>query len=224
MTFERSEAGRLLAACHRRCCICHRFCGVKIELHHIDPSGSGGTDNIDNAIPVCFECHAEIRLYNDMHPRGRKFRPEELRAHREQWLCVCKESPGALLLPQRPLDVGPIQALIDELEFNSEIAQRTTDDMIGALFLAAQFERAIQEGIFSLLPDSIRSPIAAAYATMMRANMSLHKMAAMPWGGSTSAWHHACSFALKAITCAQAEILAARAALLAHLGHSPGAS
>jgi hypothetical protein len=64
-----------------------------------------------------------------------------------------------LLLPQRSLDVGPIQALMDELEFNFEIAQRTADDTIGALFLVAQFERSIQEGVFSLLPDSVRSPI-----------------------------------------------------------------
>lgn len=222
MVFKRSEADQLLVSCHRRCCVCHRFCGVKIELHHIDPHGSGGGDAIDNAIPVCFECHAELQLYNDAHPRGRKYHPEELRAHKEQWLRVCKESPGALLMPQRSLDVGPIQALIDELEFNLEIAQRTADDTIGALFLVAQFERSIQEGVFSLLPDSVRSPIAAAYVTLMRANMSLQKMATMPWGGSGSAWDHAYAFAQKAITCAQTEIPTARATLLGHLGHPAG--
>ena len=187
MGFKRSEADRLLIACHRRCCICHRYCGVKMELHHIEPSGRDGTDAIDNAIPVCFECHAEIQLYNDAHPRGRKFHSDELRGHREQWLEICKDSPGALLMPQRPHDVGPIQALIDELEFNAEIAQRTDDDTVGALFLVAQFQRALHEGIFSLLPDPVRNPISEAYATLMRANMSLQKMAAMPWGGSGSA-------------------------------------
>ena len=70
MGFNRSEASELLVACHRRCCICHRYCGIKIELHHIEPRGDGGVDAIDNAIPVCFECHAEIQLYNDSHPRG----------------------------------------------------------------------------------------------------------------------------------------------------------
>jgi HNH endonuclease len=220
MAFKRTEADQLLAACHRRCCVCHRYCGVKIELHHIDPSGSGGGDNIENAIPVCFECHAEIQLYNDSHPRGRKFHPEELRVHKQQWLHVCKESPGALLTPQRPFDVGPIQALIDELDFNSEIGRRTDADTIGALFLVSQFERAIQEGVFSLLPDAVRGPIAGVYATLMRANMSLKKMATMPWGGDGSAWHHAYSSAHKAITCAQSEIPAARRVLLDHLGHS----
>lgn len=219
MVFNRSNADQLLVACHRRCCICHRFCGVKMELHHIDPSGSGGGDNIDNAIPVCFECHAEIQLYNDAHPRGRRFHSSELLAHKEQWLRICRESPGALLGPQSPLDVGPIQALIDELEFNAEIAQRTAEDTIGALFLVAQFERAIQEGVFSLLPDSVRNPISTAYATLMRANMYLEKMATLPWSGS-GAWPQAHGCAQKAIACAQAEIPKARSVLLEHLGHS----
>ena len=220
MGFNRSEASELLVACHRRCCICHRYCGIKIELHHIEPRGDGGVDAIDNAIPVCFECHAEIQLYNDSHPRGRKFRADELRVHREQWLRICKESPGALLMPYHSHDVGPIQALIDELEFNAEIAQRTDDDVIGALFLVAQFERAIREGLFSLLPDSVRNQISAAYATLMRANMYLGKMSTMPWGGSGSAWHHAYTFAQKAIACAQEEVPIAREALLKHLKHS----
>jgi hypothetical protein len=221
MAFNRSDADQLLAACHRRCCVCHRYCGVKIELHHIDPSGSGGGDGIDNAIPVCFECHAEIQLYNDAHPRGRKFHPEELRVHKEQWLRVCREMPGALLMPQRPLDVGPIQSLIDELEFNSEIAKRTSDKLVGALFLVAQFERAIHEGVFSLLPDAVRNPLSAAYATILLANMSLKKMSTMPWAGEGSAWHHAYSCAQTAIGDAQHQIQTARDTLLCHLSNDP---
>jgi hypothetical protein len=190
-----------------------------MELHHIEPSANGGGDAIDNAIPVCFECHAEIQLYNDAHPRGRKFHPEELRAHKEQWLLVCKESAGTLLFPQRSFDVGPIQALIDELEFNSEIARRTDESTIGALFLVAQFERSIQEGVLSLLPDAVRNPICTSYATLMRANMYLQKMATIPWGGS-GAWPQAYEFSQKAIVCAQREIPAALTTLLSHLGHS----
>lgn len=73
MAFERDEVSDLLARCHRRCCVCHRFCGVKMETDHIIPTEDGGDDSIENAIPVCFECHAEIHSYNDSHPRGRKF-------------------------------------------------------------------------------------------------------------------------------------------------------
>src|SRR4051794_29377874 len=91
--FVRKDVAVLLAQCHRRCCICHRFCGVKIETDHIVPHADGGADTIDNAIPVCFECHAEIHSYNDKHPRGRKFTSEELRYHKEQWLKICATQP-----------------------------------------------------------------------------------------------------------------------------------
>ncbi len=122
-------------------------------------------------------------------------------------------------MPQRPYDVGPVQALIDELVFNNEIAQITDADKIGTLFLVAQFERSIAEGIFSLLPDQVRIPISSTYATLMRANMSLNKMARMPWGGSGSAWHHAYMDAKKTIEGSQPKIPEALDALLAHLKH-----
>jgi hypothetical protein len=83
MAFSRDEVSVLLAQCHRRCCVCHRFCGVKIETDHIVPAEDDGGDGIENAIPVCFECHPEIHSYNDKHPRGRKFLPEELQLHKK---------------------------------------------------------------------------------------------------------------------------------------------
>ena len=83
MAFDRAEVSKLLAKCHRRCCICHNFCGVKIETDHIIPAGDGGSDKIENAIPLCFECHAEAHSYNNKHPRGRKYLPDELLLHKE---------------------------------------------------------------------------------------------------------------------------------------------
>jgi hypothetical protein len=219
MGFNRVEANKLLVSCHRRCCVCHRFCGIKIELHHIQPTEKGGDDSINNAIPLCFECHAEVQLYNDKHPRGRKFRPEELQGHKDQWLEICKNSTGSLLMPQVSYNVGPIQSLIDELEFNSEIANLDDRHKIGALFLVSQFERSISEGVFSLLPNEVRKPISTTYATLMRANMHLKKMATLPWGGGSSPWYVAHENARTAIYQAKAEIQGAYNALLMHLRH-----
>ena len=42
MGFDHDEIAELLARCHRRCCVCHRFCGVKIETDHIKPQHEGG--------------------------------------------------------------------------------------------------------------------------------------------------------------------------------------
>ena len=147
MAFNRDEVSVLLVRVHRRCCICHRFCGVKIETDHIVPSGEDGDDDIDNAIPVCFECHAEIHSYNPQHPRGRKFLPEELRAHKDQWLRICNTHPELLIAATQTADVGPLQALIDELEYNGAVGRV---GIMGALFNDEQFRRAIafrREGV-----------------------------------------------------------------------------
>src|SRR5262245_36596228 len=124
-SFPQKDVDDLLVKCHRRCCICHRFCGVKIETDHITPREQGGSDTIDNAIPLCFECHAEIHSYNDKHPRGRKFHPNELKTHKEQWLEICRNNPAIFLNANRNSDVGPLQSLIDELEFNMVVSQQS---------------------------------------------------------------------------------------------------
>jgi hypothetical protein len=84
MPFASELRDRLLLWCDRRCCLCRKVCDVLIELHHIEPEGSGGSDDEDNAIPLCFDCHARVGHYNDRQPRGNKFRPSELKARREQ--------------------------------------------------------------------------------------------------------------------------------------------
>ena len=89
-----------------------------METDHIVPNGEGGTDEIENAIPVCFECHAEIHSYNPDHPRGRKYTEGELRQHKNQWLKLCKRTPESLIKSFLQSDLGPLQALLDELEFN----------------------------------------------------------------------------------------------------------
>ena len=85
-----------------------------MELDHMIPKSEAGPDTIENAIPVCFECHAEIHAYNDKHPRGRKFRPSELKLHKKQWLKVCRENPRALAEMPADASVGPLQAVLDE--------------------------------------------------------------------------------------------------------------
>ena len=166
--FKQQDVDDLLVKCHRRCCICHRFCGVKIETDHMTPSAEGGSDDITNAIAVCFECHAEIHSYNDKHPRGRKFRPDELKKHKGQWLAICAERPEKLLGAARNADVGPLQALIDELEFNSVAAGQ-----LRCPFLENEFRRAIREGAISTLKDELKNSILEAYALMGKANHSL---------------------------------------------------
>lgn len=170
LAFKSDEVGLLLVRCHRRCCICHRYCGVKIETDHIVPIEQGGTDDIENAIPVCFECHAEIHSYNNTHPRGRKFRPEELTGHKEQWLSICRERPEALLQRTADPSVGPIQALVDELDFNCHVAEYGAYNQAGCPFNTKQFERAINDGVISMLEPNLKREILEAYRQMNRTN------------------------------------------------------
>ncbi|MEK7990914.1 MAG: HNH endonuclease [Thiotrichaceae bacterium] len=85
MSFPPDVADEVLVLCGRHCCLCHKFAGGKMELHHIAQRAKGGKDSLDNCIPLCFDCHAEVGNYNVEHPKGRKFSPKELRKHRDNW-------------------------------------------------------------------------------------------------------------------------------------------
>ncbi|MBI2998376.1 MAG: HNH endonuclease [Deltaproteobacteria bacterium] len=162
MPFNRREVDDLLARCHRRCCVCHRFCGVKMETDHIDPSSPGGSDSIDNAIPVCFDCHAEIHSYNDDHPRGRKFTEAELRQHKKQWVEICAQHPERLSAESREPEVGPVQALIDEIEFNIAAAKAAAGGRSCPL-RDEQFARIIRTGSLAILKPSLKKAVIGAY-------------------------------------------------------------
>ena len=221
-SFRREEVDWLLVSCYRRCCICHRFCGVKIETDHIVPQADGGTNEIENAIAVCFECHAEIHGYNDRHPRGRKFRPEELKRHKEQWLSICANNREIFRSAHRDTGVGPLQALVDELEFNSALAVNATQpepEPLGCLFLDDQFRRAIHEGGIAMLQEPLKQAILDAYAAIGKANQ--HILAFMPHPVHGDPWAGTRNRAQRSVATAKEPIEAARKQLLEFLGSEP---
>lgn len=65
---------------YRHCCLCEKPCGTNIEVAHIEK----GKHDLENAIPLCYDCHSEIGRYNIEHPRGNKYRPRELKTRRNQ--------------------------------------------------------------------------------------------------------------------------------------------
>lgn len=170
MAFDRKEVDELLTACHRRCCICHKFCGIKIETHHIEDDRG---DDICNAIPVCFECHAEMRLYNPKHAIGRAYTPAELRAHRKQWLAICRSFPGRIVDTDRAPNPGSLERLVHELEFGQRVAGLLDTRLLGCQFETAQFTRAISDGTFSWLAEDVGNALQEAYLRMKRANAAL---------------------------------------------------
>jgi hypothetical protein len=118
MPFPREIADEVLVRCARRCCICRKFGGTKMQLHHIDQESDGGDDILDNCIPLCLDCHAEVGSYNPQHPIGRKFSSEELKRHRDLWFDFVerhperlKNSPEAFFIP---LPIGNSQVQLSE--------------------------------------------------------------------------------------------------------------
>src|SRR4051812_40926175 len=179
MDFDEKDVSKLLVDCQRRCCICHRFCGVKIELHHIRPKKAGGKDEIDNAIALCFDCHTEVGHYNSDHPRGRKYGEDELRYHKERWVKSCKEQPEILLTTHGVTDQsGPLQGLINELEFNLTVAENSKLPNIECQFKHRQFDRAIEEGAIALLEPTTRDMIYKTYHALGGANERLSALVA----------------------------------------------
>ena len=65
---------------HLACCICH---DVGVEIHHIVPQSDGGSDDEDNAAPLCPSCHERYGA----NPTKRKL----IRQARDLWFELCAE-------------------------------------------------------------------------------------------------------------------------------------
>jgi hypothetical protein len=85
MSFPPSVKQQALVLSARHCCSCHRYRGVKLELHHIQQQSQGGPDTIENAAVLCFDCHTDAGHYNPNHPKGTRFSPEEIKLARDNW-------------------------------------------------------------------------------------------------------------------------------------------
>ena len=93
MPFPKKIRETVLVRSHRRCCVCHKFAGRNVNVHHIVQEADGGENTIDNAICLCLPCHADAGHFNSRHPLGTKYSPDELRAHRDQWWIYCESHP-----------------------------------------------------------------------------------------------------------------------------------
>lgn len=63
-----------------QCCRCRE---IGIDIHHIIPQADGGSDDIENAAPLCQNCHSRFGA----NPEKRK----EIRQMRDWWYEVVKE-------------------------------------------------------------------------------------------------------------------------------------
>lgn len=135
MSFSSKIKEDALVASGRCCCICHKFCGTKIEVHHIRQVSDNGEDTIDNAIPLCFDCHADMRSHDHKHPKGNKYSESELRQHRDNWYEKIKGNIGvADKQTVIETDKGVYQSLIKILPWDGSISFINDCNFAGFIF------------------------------------------------------------------------------------------
>jgi hypothetical protein len=97
MAFKQEEVEQLLADTGRRCCLCGTL--HKVQVHHIVAKDNGGSDDIDNAIPLCPNCHDEVHGRYTYGRSTRTYTSRELKLHRQRTIeLVRKEAdwvPGS---------------------------------------------------------------------------------------------------------------------------------
>lgn len=81
--FSEEDRIKVLLWCDRHCCLCGKPCGTNIVVHHIVQEGENLLD-IDNAIPLCLNCHGKIKSYDLEHPVGTAYKIKEIKARRDQ--------------------------------------------------------------------------------------------------------------------------------------------
>jgi hypothetical protein len=102
--FPKPVRDEALVLAARHCCSCRRFRAIHVEVHHLVPVSKGGTNELDNAITLCFDCHAAAGHYNDQHPRGTKYSPSELRLARDTWHAIVASG----VIKEEPVGPDPI--------------------------------------------------------------------------------------------------------------------
>ena len=109
-----------------------------------------------------------------------------------------------------------MQALIDELEFNADVATRTTPDRLGCLFSDKQFHKAISLGSIATLQDTLKRLVIEAYVAIGRANQ--HITGAVGQTGKSDPLQETLHRASGSIAACSEPIKKAHTALLEFLG------
>jgi hypothetical protein len=97
MDFPRSVIDRILVDTGRRCCLCGTM--HRIQVHHLQPVSQGGSNDYENAITLCPNCHDEVHRGYSPGSTMRSYTVRELKKHRERTIDTIRKatswSPGS---------------------------------------------------------------------------------------------------------------------------------
>lgn len=175
MSFAEKTKEDVLIACGRCCCICHRFCGLKMEVHHIVEEAEGGSNDLDNAIPLCFDCHADMRSYDHRHPKGNKYTRSELRRHRDKWYGLVAGNAGlAATAITIETDKQVYRQMLDVLPWNGSVSFIESNNFAGFSFELSrlddlyEFEHHSRNPTFEFVDPDLENLRAALTAAIQK--------------------------------------------------------
>jgi hypothetical protein len=128
---------------------------------------------------------AVVALYFETH-QGAPFVVENTKGSYPEFVVPWREGTGKRAARRQDLlrilvPIRRFSALLDELDFNSAIAESTKlIALLGALFRDDEFNQALREGAFSTLPVELNKSITDAYISMKRANHLVTVTLAVP--------------------------------------------
>lgn len=73
MSFTEKTKNEVMQKAGYCCCVCHNP-SVSLEIHHIIPEAQGGGDTIENAAPLCSECHSNYGANPEKRKRIKQMR------------------------------------------------------------------------------------------------------------------------------------------------------
>lgn len=138
MSIPESVVVDVLVRSARHCCICRRFSPLQIQIHHIVERSNGGTDDEENLIPICINCHSLVHVKTQM---TKGFGPDELKGHRDEVYDMVAKGK----LPAQPqITGGEVHAISAAIigTLNAENKSRDISDRATEILLAAACEEA----------------------------------------------------------------------------------
>lgn len=134
-----------------RCCRCQ---SIGIDVHHVIPQKDGGSDDFDNAAPLCQNCHDQ---FGD-NPNKRK----EIRQMRNHWYeTVAQMYPNQTIVSMSML--GEINEKLEKIEKGQEDLSELKDIL----------EKISDKTIDSIKSDTASSVVSGIVGTAMAQSVRL---------------------------------------------------
>jgi len=110
MAFSEAIKTKVKEMAHFKCCICQN---LFVQVHHIIPQKDDGSDDIDNAAPLCASCHDR---YGD-----NKVKRKSIKQMRDFWYKRCEKREMSPDYSSFALKIDDLYNCFQKVENNQDI-------------------------------------------------------------------------------------------------------